>query len=147
MRTTASETCSFTWATRFYPSFTWATLLAQIGTYAFSFCTIIYIFVCRFSLYYTGTAIIRSSSPMVSFKKGVLTNFEKFTRKHLHLSLTLSKKRFRHRCFLAISEKSLTIPSYGCSCINTHSVYCPIMTFLILKNDVTHFFRLNIFSP
>ena len=95
-------------------------------------------------------------------KKGVLTNFAKFTRKRLRSrlafnevedlqSLTLSKKRFRHRCFLVNSAKflitlSLKNPLDGCFCINTRSVYCPTTTFSFFKNDVTHIFRLSIFQ-
>ena len=55
---------------------------------------------------------------MVFCKKGVLTNFAKFTKKHLRerlvfkeiadlQSFTLSKKRFRHRCFHVNSAKFL----------------------------------------
>ena len=55
-------------------------------------------------------SIFRSSRPKVFYKKGVLRNFAKFTRKHLHQSLffnkvvrlrpaTLYKKRLWHRCF------------------------------------------------
>ena len=46
----------------------------------FSFCIIIYSFV-----YQCSFVIIRSSRPVVFCKKGVLTNFAKFTRKHLSL--------------------------------------------------------------
>ena len=56
------------------------------------------------------TAIIRSSRLVVFCKKGVLTNFAKFTRKHLHQglvfnetadiqSLTLSKKEIPTQMF------------------------------------------------
>ena len=58
---------------------------------------------------------------------------------------------FRHRCFLVNSEKFFIIlflknPSLDCFCINARSVYCPTTTFCFLKIDVTHIFRLSIFS-
>ena len=45
--------------------------------------------------------VFRSSRPEVFYKKGVLTNFAKFTGKHLCQSLFfyLIKKRLWHRCF------------------------------------------------
>ena len=50
-----------------------------------------------------------------SIRKGALTNFTKFTGKHLQQSLffnkkTLSKKRFSHRCFPVNSAKFLRRP-------------------------------------
>ena len=36
--------------------------------------------------------------------------------------------------------------SNDCFCINTRSVYCPTTTFRIFKKDVTHIFRMSIFS-
>ena len=61
-------------------------------------CIIIYSFACQFSLHswnYNAntfhTAIIRSSRLVVFSKAGVLTNFTKFTRKHLHLCLVLKE--------------------------------------------------------
>ena len=64
--------------------------------------------------------IIRSSRPVVVCKKGVHTNFANFKRKRLRWSLvlaevldlqrlTLSKMKFRHRCFLIISQISHNI--------------------------------------
>ena len=55
------------------------------------------------------TAIIRSSHPMIFWKRAVLTNFAKFTRKqvaHPH-NLTLRKKRFQYSCFLVVFSKFL----------------------------------------
>ena len=63
-------------------------------------------------------------------------------------SFTLSKKKFRHRCFLVNSAKILMTflksPSDGYFCIR--SVYFPSTTFCFFKNDITHIFRLSIFS-
>ena len=66
-------------------------------------------------------------------------------------SLTSSKKRFRHRCFFVnfgkfLIKPFLKNPSDGCFCINTRSVYFPSTTLYLFKNDVTHIFRLSIFS-
>ena len=66
-------------------------------------------------------------------------------------SLTLSKKRFRHRCFFVNSGKFLIKPfiknpSEGCLSRNTRSAYFPSTTLYLFKNDVTHTFQLSIFS-
>ena len=124
----------------------------------FRFCIIIYSFVCQSSLqYYYGTvqyctALIRSSRPVVFRKKGVLTNFTIFHKKTPALktfffhdvadlqSLTLSKKRFRHRFLITPFLKS---PSGSCFCINTRSIYFPTTTFWLFKNDVTNIFSLS----
>ena len=62
-----------------------------------------------------------------------------------------TQKIFHYRCFLVNSAKFLITsflknPSDGCFCINTRSVYFPITTFRLFKNDVAHFFSLSIFS-
>ena len=88
-------------------------------------------------------------------KKVFLTNFAKFTRKHLRKrlvfnevadlqSFALSKQKFRHRCFLVnIAKFLMTLlknSSDGCFCINTRSVYCPSTTFCFFqKRCHTHF--------
>ena len=58
-------------------------------------------------------------------------------------SLTLSKKRFRHRCFLVNSAKFLITPflknpSDGCFCINTRSVYRPTHYELLFSQKRRH---------
>ena len=105
----------------------------------FSFCLIIYSFVCQYSLHYNLTAIIRSSRPLLLCKKDVLENFAKFTRKH--------QKRY----FLVNSAKILIIPflknsSDDCFCIITRSIYCTTTTFGLFKNNITHIFWLSVFS-
>ena len=68
--------------------------------------------------------VFRRSRPEVLYKKGVLTDFAKFTGKHLCHSLffnkvtalkpvTLLKKRISHRCFLVNFAKSLRTFFYG----------------------------------
>ena len=101
------------------------------------------------------TAKIRNSRPVVFCKKDVLTNFTKFTRKHLRKteveglqglqSLTFSKKRFRRRCFLVNSAKFLITlplknPLDGCFCINTRSVNCPTTTFSFYQKQCHTYF-------
>ena len=98
------------------------------------------------------TAIIRSRRLEVFCKKGVLTNFAKFTRKNLRQSLVLRsyrstelnfiEKRDSGTCLLVNSTKFLVRPFLknlldGCFCINI---------FRLFKNDVTHIFRLSILS-
>ena len=66
-------------------------------------------------------------------------------------SLTLSRKRLQHKCFLVNSAKyliNLFLKNHLDSCfyINTSSIYCPTTTFSLFKNDFTHIFRLSIFS-
>ena len=115
----------------------------------FSFSIIIYSFVCQFSLRYYWYCYVR----WCSAKKVFLHISQNFTRKHLRSrlvfnevadlqSLTLSTGRFRHRCFPVNSAKFLIAPflknlSDGCFPINSRSVYFPITTFRLFKNDVT----------
>ena len=112
-------------------------------------------FVGQFFLhYYTiDIAIIRSSRLVVFCKKGILTKFAKFTRKHLRQGLVFNeaadlefnfneKKRFWHRCFIVNFARFLITtllkkPLDGCFCRNP---------FRLFKNDVTHIFLLSIFS-
>ena len=65
----------------------------------------------------------RSSHPEMFCKKGVLTNFTKFTGKHLYQSLffnkvagvrpaTLFKKRLLHKCFPVSFVKFPRTPFY-----------------------------------
>ena len=66
-------------------------------------------------------------------------------------NLTLLKKRFRHRCFFyefcKISYKNFYKKTFGrLLCINTRSAYFPSTILCLFKNDVTHIFRLSIFS-
>ena len=82
-------------------------------------------------------------------KKVFPTNFADFTRKTCSKdsfliklqSLTLSKKRFRHRRFFFVnSARFLRKPFLknsldGCFCINTHSVYFPSTTLCLFKID------------
>ena len=77
-----------------------------------------------------------------------IIKFFKFTRKHLCLilvfneveglqSLTSSKKRFRHRCFVNSAKFLIKLPLKnplgGCFYINIRSVYCPTTTFFFSK--------------
>ena len=136
LQTTASETRSFTW-----------TLFL-----------IIYGFVCQFSLLYYWHCYNQKQSSGVLYEKGVsqisqesTCSKDTFLMKLQIYSLTLSKKRFRHRCFFVNSGKFLIKPflknpSDGCFCINTHSVYFPNTILHLFKNNVTHIFRLSIFS-
>ena len=116
------------------------------------------------------TAIIRSSRPVVFLQISQNSQENSYTKGSFLMKLqiyritTLSKKRFyrvtvialskkilQHRCFLVNSAKFLRTlflknPSDGCFCLNTRFGYCPTTTFCFLKNDVTHIFRLSIFS-
>ena len=85
-----------------------------IGVSIYSF---IYLFSCFFHIR------IRSSRPEVFYKKGVLKNFSKLTRKHLRRSLFLNKiaglrllillkKRLWHKCFPVNFVKYLRIPIF-----------------------------------
>ena len=102
---------------------------------------VIYVLLANSPFTTIDTATIRSYCPLVLCEKGVPTNFANFTRKHLLLgivfnkvanlqSLTLSKTRFRCRCFLVNSGKFLIKlflrkPWDGCFYINTRFVYFP----------------------
>ena len=66
-------------------------------------------------------------------------------------SLTLSKKRSRHTCFLVNFAKFLITPFSknpldGCFCIDTRSVYCPTTILCLFTNDITNIFWLSFFS-
>ena len=94
-------------------------------------------------------------------KKGVLTNFAKFTKKQLRTvfaynevadlqSFTLSKKGFRHICFLVNSPKFLIKlflknPFDGCFCINALSVYCLTATFCFFQKRCHAYFLAEYF--
>ena len=65
-------------------------------------------------------------------------------------SLTLSEKRFRHRCFPVNSAKFLITlllknPSDGCFCINIRSVYCPTTTFCFFQKRCHAYFPAEYF--
>ena len=127
----------------------------------FSFCIIIYSFVCQFFLHYYRYWYNQKQSSVVFYKKSVLTMFSKFAMKHMCYSLifnefaelqilTLSKKRFQDKYFLVNFAKLLKAsfsknPLGGWFYINNCSVYCPTVTFCVSRNDVTHIFWLNIF--
>ena len=71
-----------------------------------------------FKISVTNSIKIRSSRPEVFCKKDVLSNFTKFTGKHLYQSLlfnrpaTLLKKRLWHRRFPVNFVKFLRTPFY-----------------------------------
>ena len=109
---------------------------------------------------YNNCCIIRSSRPLVFCKNGVLTNFAKYlSRLLLRLffnevadiqSLTLSKKRFRHRYFLVNSAKFLITlfiknPLDSCFRINTRSVYCPTTSFCFFQKRCHTYFPAEYF--
>ena len=109
LRTTASETCSN--LTHQDCPFLITYTSGSNWYICFTFCFIIYSFVCQFSLHYYWYRYNQKQSPGGVPQKGVLISFTKFTRKHLRKrlvfnevsdlqSLTLSKKRFRPRCYL-----------------------------------------------
>ena len=58
------------------------------------------------------TAIIRSSRLVVFCKKGVLTNFPKFTRKHLRQSLVFNEAA--HLQSLTLSKKGIPTQMFSC---------------------------------
>ena len=123
---------------------------------------IIHGFVCQFPLHYYWHFYNQKQSAGGALWKRCSNKFRKFHIKTPALrrvfneaadqySLTLSKKTFRHRWFFVNSRKFLTKPflknpSDGCFCRNTRSVYFPSTTLYLFKNDVTHIFRLSIFS-
>ena len=86
---------------------------------------------------------MRSSRPELFCKNCVLANFAKFTKKH---QKDIPLQMFSYE-FIKISYKPfLKNPSDGYFCINIRPVYFPTTTFCLFKNDVAHFFSLNIFS-
>ena len=109
-------------------------------------------------------AIIRSSYPVVFCEKDVLTNFAKFTKKHLRQSLVFNETANLQSLSLSLSKKQIAAQIFSCELCEifqntffkepfgrllphkTRSVYCPTTTFCLFRNDVTHIFRLSIFS-
>ena len=108
-----------------------------------NFSVIIHIFVCQYSLCYYWYCYNQKQSSGVVLQNRCSHKFRKIRKK-------TPKKRFRYRCFLVNSAKSLVISflkklSDGCFNVNTGPVYCPIMTFRLFNNDFTHIFWLSIF--
>ena len=110
----------------------------------------------NFSFTTFGTAIIRSSCPLMFFKKGVLRKFAKLTRKHysffnedtdLH-EFNFIKKEIPAEMFSwkFLVTSLLKNPSDGCFCINTRSVYCHNTILNLFEKDITQIFCLSIFS-
>ena len=88
--------------------------------------------------------LIKTSSSRAVLQKRWSYKFRKIHKK-------ASKKRLRHRFFLANSARFLIISflknsSDSCLCINTPSVYCRTTTFRLFKSNVIHIFGLSIFS-
>ena len=90
------------------------------------------------------SSIFRNCRPEVFCKKGVLSNFAKFTGKHLCYSLffhkvaglrpaTLLKKRLRHRCFPLNFAKLLRTPFL------TEYLCWLLLYFFTLLNTRVHF--------
>ena len=126
LRTTISETCSFSWTAKLF-WLNWS--LASV-------------FVSQFIVFFTNspfpidTAVIRSSLLAILCKVSVLTNFPKFTRKHLcflmnlqiyRVLINLTKKEISARIFslefCEISHNTFLITNLldGCSCIKACS--------------------------
>ena len=116
----------------------------------FSFCIIIYGFVYQFSLHYYWYYYHQQHSSGGVLQKRCSYKFRNIHKRTPALKtrfywscrstelITLSKKRFGHRCFLANSRKSLLTlfsksPSYGCFCISTRFFYCSTTTFCFFK--------------
>ena len=110
----------------------------------------------NFSFTTFGTAIIRSSCPLVFFKKGAIRKFAKLTRKHhsffnedtgLH-EFNFIKKEIPAEMFSCkfLVTSLLKNPSDGCFCINTRSVYCHTTIVNLFEKDITQIFCLSIFS-
>ena len=110
----------------------------------FSFCTIIYSFVCQYFLrYYCNCYNQKHLFGDAVLQKRCSYKFRKIHKK-------TPKKRFQHRCFLENSTKFfisifLNSTSVACFSINTRSVYCPTITFRFFKNEVTYISWLSIF--
>ena len=87
------------------------------------FCSIIYSFVCQYSLHYYWYCYNPKQSSGATLQKRCSFKFRKIHKK-------TRKKRFRHRCFLVNSAK-FPITSFlknapdGCFSIYTRYVYCP----------------------
>ena len=128
----------------------------------FRFCTIIYSFICQFSLRYYCYSYHKKQSSVDVLQKICSYKFRKIHEKNtcakdsfliklqIYRVLTLSKKRFRRRCFLVNSAKFLITlflknPSEGCFCKNTRSVYCPTTT-LFFSKTMSHIFFGWVFS-
>ena len=128
----------------------------------FRFRTIIYSFICQFSLCYYCYSYHKKQSSGDVLQKRCSYKFRKIHEKNtcakdsfliklqIYRVLTLSKKRFRHRCFLVNSAKFLITlflknPSEGCFCKNTRSVCCPTTT-LFFSKTMSHIFSDWVFS-
>ena len=135
LRTTASETCSFTW-----------TLFL-----------IIYCFVCQFSLYYYWHCYNQKQSSGGALWKRCSNKFRKFHKKTpalrrvfnevADLQFNFIKKEIPAQTFFCefwvfLIKPFLKNPLDGCFCRNTRSVYFPSTTFYLFKNNVAHFFGL-----
>ena len=173
LKTTASETCSnFTRTALFDNLHFWLKLVhifslfiiiyifvCQFSLYYHWYCYTIRSSIIRSSCpVYNNCCMTRSSRPVVFCKKVVLKQNsqentcakDSFLMK-LQTYKVYQKKTFRHKYFLVNSARSLITlflknPSDSCFRINTRSVYCPTTTFCFCKNDVTHIFRVSIFS-
>ena len=87
-----------------------------------NFSIIIHIFVCQYSLCYYWYCYNQKQSSGVVLQKRCSYKFRKIHKK-------TPKKRFRYRCFLVNSAKSLVIsflkkPSDGCFNVNTGPAAC-----------------------
>ena len=147
---TASETCSNFIRTALFWYFA---LLSQISTYALALHHNLQL---RLPIL-PSLLLIRWCSAKKVFlqisqnSQGNICATDSLLMKLQICRVLLYQKGFWHRCFLVNSPKFLITrflknPSDGCFCINTRAVHCPTATFCFFKNDVTHIFRLSIFS-
>ena len=149
LRANIFETCSFSWTAKLF----WLN-----WSLCFSFCIIIYSFVHQFPFPY-WYCCNQKQSPGNSLQSKCSYKFPKIHKEtpalfHEIFRSTefwsiLSKKRFRHRCFLVNFVKFLIAPfltnPLDGSCLKTCSVYCSTITFCLFKPDIPHIVRLSIF--
>ena len=150
LRTNISETFSFSWTAKLF----WLN-----WSLCFSFCIIIYGFVHQFPLPYwyccnqkqsTGNSLqSKCSYKFPKIHKETPALFHEIFRSTEFWSI-LSKKRFRHRCFLVNFVKFLiapflTNPLDGSFCLKTRSVYCSTITFAF-SNPISHILSGWVFS-
>ena len=122
----------------------------------------IYSFVCQFSLHYYWYCYNQKQSSGGPLQKRCSNKFRKFHKKTLALKtrfqwscgsteFNFNRKEtpahmFFVNCGKFLIKPFLKNPSHGYCCINARSVCCQSTTLYLFKNDVTHIFRLSIFS-
>ena len=135
LRKTTSETCSFSWTAKLF----WLN-----WSLCSSFCIIIYSFVHQF-LFPIDTAVIRSSLLAIPWKVSVLTNFSKFTRKHLPLLMKLHI----YTVLINFIKKEISARMFSCEfCEISHNIFFnELFGWLLLHKDSYYLLFHHYFLP